>query len=232
MTVFAPPQPAFTGEQLAFLRSVDSPTIANAIEAFAVRDRTEGHIGGAVRALFPDLGVMVGHALTVKIRNEPGPPASYDGFWALFEALSHMPAPAVLVLQDDSGKPDQAAYAGEVMATMAKRLGAVGLVTDGGLRDLHEVHPLGFHFYAAHVVVSRGNFSFHEVGEPVTLFGQRIATGDILHGDVNGIVIVPPQTLDGLPAAIAEVRASERRLMDFACSPNFDITIAKSGEGY
>ena len=38
---------------LAFLKGVDSPTIANAIEAFKVRDRTDGFIGGEVRALFP-----------------------------------------------------------------------------------------------------------------------------------------------------------------------------------
>ena len=38
-----------TPEQLEWLRSVDSPTIANAIEPFKVRDRCEGFIGGAVR---------------------------------------------------------------------------------------------------------------------------------------------------------------------------------------
>ena len=51
-----------TAEQLAFLRSVDSPTIANAIESFNIRDRTEGFIGGQVRALYPELPPMVGTA--------------------------------------------------------------------------------------------------------------------------------------------------------------------------
>jgi 4-hydroxy-4-methyl-2-oxoglutarate aldolase len=49
-----------TAEQLAYLEGIDSPTIANAIEAFKVRDRCEGFIGGTIRDLSPALGVMVG----------------------------------------------------------------------------------------------------------------------------------------------------------------------------
>lgn len=232
MRSFIAPQHNMTGEELAFLKSVDSPTIDNAISGLSLRALTEGSIGGSVKALFPDLGVMVGYALTVRVRNEPGPAASDDGFWAMFEALSNMPAPSVLVLQETSGQPDKAAYAGEVMATIAKRLGCVGIVTDAGLRDLNEVRALGFHFYSSYVVVSRGNFSFFDIGEPVVLTGQRIATGDILHGDLNGIVIVPPQALADLPAAVAKVRASERRMMDFATSPHFAVSTARSGQGF
>jgi hypothetical protein len=60
-------------ELLSFLQSVDSPTIANAIENLKVRDRCEGYIGGSVRCMFPELGVMVGHALTVTMDSRPGP---------------------------------------------------------------------------------------------------------------------------------------------------------------
>ena len=59
------PAAMMTDEQLEFLRSVDSPTIANAVEPFKVRDRTEGFIGGTVKSLFPDLPPIVGYALTV-----------------------------------------------------------------------------------------------------------------------------------------------------------------------
>ena len=117
------PAAALTDEQLAFLRSVDSPTIANAIEVFKVRDRTEGFVGGAVRCLFPDLGVMVGRALTVTVGNEPGEVASRDGYWRMWQTLEQMAGPAVLVMQDVSGRPSRCAYAGEVMATLAQRLG-------------------------------------------------------------------------------------------------------------
>jgi regulator of RNase E activity RraA len=221
-----------TDERLAFLRSVDSPTIANAVEVFKVRDRTEGFVGGAVRCLFKDLGVMVGRALTVTVGNEPGEVASRDGYWRMWQTLEQMAGPTVLVMQDVSGRPSRCAYAGEVMATLAQRLGAVGMVTDGGYRDVDEVHALGMHYYAAYHVVSHGNFSVLDVGVPVELDGQRIETGDILHGDVNGIVVVPPTVLDGLPDAVAQIRDRERRVMEFIRGDAFTLDGVKSGRGY
>jgi regulator of RNase E activity RraA len=221
-----------TADELAFLQGVDSPTISNAIEPFKVRDRTEGFIGGSVRALFPDLGVMVGHAVTVTVTNGPGAPADRAGYWRMWEAVTATGGPTVLVMQDVSGAPTRVAYAGEVMATLAQRLGVVGMVTDGGYRDLNEVHALGMHYYAAYAVVSHANFSIVDVGIPVVLDGQRIEPGDILHGDANGIVIVPPEVLANLPGAVAEVRDRERRTMDFIKSDAFSLEAVKAGRGY
>jgi regulator of RNase E activity RraA len=219
-------------KDLAFLKSVDSPTIANAIEPFKVRDRTEGFIGGKVRALFPEMPPMVGAALTVTMTNTPGEIAGREAYWRMYEALSEMPAPSVLVVQDLSGAPSRCALAGEVMATMAMRLGAVGMVTDGGLRDVHEVRRLGFAYFARFVVVSHGNFGVVDVGEPVRLDGQEIRTGDLLHGDANGVVIVPRQVLDGLPDAVQEVRTRERATIDFVNSPDYTIAAARQRAGY
>jgi regulator of RNase E activity RraA len=219
-------------EDLAFLRGIDSPTIANAIEAFKVRDRTEGFIGGEVRSLFPEMPPMVGAALTVTMTNTPGLLAGRESWWRMYEALERMPSPSVLVIQDVSGAPSRCAYAGEVMATLAKRLGAVGMVTDGGLRDVHEVRALGFHYFARYLVVSHGNFDIIDVGTPVTLDGEEIKTGDLLHGDVNGIVIVPRAVLPGLPDAVDEVRTRERAAMDYILSADYSIAAAKERAGY
>ncbi len=224
--------PPISEKDVAFLRSVDSPTISNAIEPFKVRDRTEGFIGGNVRSLFPEMPPLVGAALTVTMTNTPGEAAGRENYWRMYEALSQMPAPSVLVVQDVSGAPSRCALAGEVMTTMAMRLGAVGMVTDGGLRDVHEVRQLGFAYFARYVVVSHGNFGVVDVGEPVTLDGQMVQTGDILHGDANGIVIVPREVLDGLPEAVEEVRTRERGTMDFISSPEFTIAAARKRAGY
>jgi 4-hydroxy-4-methyl-2-oxoglutarate aldolase len=219
-------------KNVAFLKSVDSPTIANAIEPFKVRDRTEGFIGGEVRALFPEMPPMVGTALTVTMTNTRGALADRENYWRMYEALSQMPAPSVLVVQEVSGAPSRCALAGEVMTTMAMRLGAVGMVTDGGLRDVHEVRRLGFAYFARYVVVSHGNFGVVDVGGPVTLDGQEVKTGDILHGDANGNVIVPREVLDGLPEAVQEVRTRERATMDFINSPEFTVGAARKRAGY
>ncbi len=227
-----PQVPPISEKDLAFLRGVDSPTMANAIEPFKVRDRTEGFIGGEVRSLFPEMPPMVGAALTVTMTNTPGPIAGRENWWRMYEALSQIPAPSVLTVQDVSGAPSRCALAGEVMATLAMRLGAMGMVTDGGLRDVHEVRALGFAYFARYVVVSHGNYEIVDIGTPIVLDGQEVKTGDILHGDANGIVIVPRELLGRLPDAVQEVRTRERATMDFINSPEYTIAAARKRAGY
>jgi 4-hydroxy-4-methyl-2-oxoglutarate aldolase len=217
---------------LEFLRSVDSPTIANAIEPFKLRDRCEGFLGGSIRCLFPDLGVMVGYALTVTMTSEVGPPPGREGYWRMWEALERSPKPAVVVVQDISRAPTRCAYFGEVMATIASRLGAIGVVTDGGVRDLSEVHALGLHYFAPHPVVSHGNFRIVDVGIPVVLDGQTVHPGDLLHGDGNGIVVVPPSVVQQLSEAVDKIREREKRTLEFVNSPDFTLEGLKQIQGY
>lgn len=223
---------AVTEAQLEFLRGVDSPTIANAIEALGLRDRTQGFIGGRVGCTFPDLGVMVGRALTVVVSDAPGPPPPREAWWEMWEQLEAMEGPAVLVFADASGSPHRVAYAGEVMVRLARRLGAVGMVTDGALRDLDEVHALGFHYFMRYPVVSHANFEIVSVGQPVTIDGQRVRTGDLLHGDANGIVLVPPEGLDRLPEEVAGVRQREAAEMAFIDGEDFSLDGLKERRGY
>ena len=175
---------------------------------------------------------MVGTALTVTMTNTPGAVASRERWWQMFEALGETPAPSVLVVQDVSGAPTRCAFAGEVMATLAKRLGAVGMVTDGGVRDIAEVRQLGFQYFSRYIVVSHGNFDIVDIGEPITLDGQRIETGDILHGDANGVVIVPREVLAGLPREVEAVRKRERATMDYYLTDDFSLAQARQRAGY
>jgi regulator of RNase E activity RraA len=143
-----------------------------------------------------------------------------------------MEGSVVIAIADVSGEPHRVAYAGEVMTTIAMRLGAIGMVTDGALRDVDEVHALGFHYFMQYPVVSHANFEVTSVGEPIELGGQRVETGDILHGDGNGIVIVPDAALDGLPAAVEQVRQKEAETMAFVRGDDFDYARLKQLSGY
>jgi regulator of RNase E activity RraA len=205
------------------LAAFDSATVANAIERFRIRDRAVGFIGGRVRCLFPEGPRMVGRALTVTVRNQLGPPGSRDGFWAMWEALERLGGPSIVVAQDVSGDPSRCAYFGEVMARIAARLGAVGMVTDGGVRDLSEVRAIPFAYFAQYVVVSHGNYEINDVGVPVTIDGQAIATGDILHGDENGIVVIPDALASQLSDAVEQIRASEATKIQALDDPDFTL---------
>lgn len=225
-------RPALDEATLAFLRGVDSPTIANAVETFTVRDRCDGFIGGSIECQFPDLGTMVGRALTVTMSNAPGPIAGKEGYWRLWEALDACTGPVVLAVADASGAPHRVAFAGEIMTTLAQRLGAVGMVTDGAFRDVDEVHALGFHYFMKYPVVSHANFWIEKVGEPVVLDGEPIETGDILHGDRNGIVVIPDDVLPGLEAAVQQIRTGEAGDMAFIRSAGFSLDGLKARKGY
>jgi 4-hydroxy-4-methyl-2-oxoglutarate aldolase len=228
MTDFTP----MSESHLEFLRSVDSPTVANAVEPFKVRDRTDGFIGGRVRCQFPELGVLVGRAVTVTMSNQPGEASGRDGYWKMWDAVEAMPGPVVIAIQDVSGAPHRVAYAGEMMCTLAQQLGAVGMVTDGALRDVDEVRAIGFHYFMQYPVVSHANFFIASVGEPIELDGQRIETGDILHGDANGIVIVPDAVLEGLAEAVAGVRERESAQLAYMRSDAFSLADLKQRSGY
>src|ERR1051325_7415855 len=84
------------------LRRLDTCTVSNAIETFEKRLRNEGFADSSVRCLFPQLGTMVGHAVTVRIRSSSPPPDAHPyldrtDWWSFIQAV---PAPRVVVIQD------------------------------------------------------------------------------------------------------------------------------------
>ena len=213
-----------TDDQLQALREIDTPTACNAIESFNVRGRVEGFLGMDINCLSPELGTMVGYALTVTVDSTtPDVPRNDDVWREWVLAMDAAPKPIVLVFQDVGPQPRKSAHFGEVMATLARRLGAVGLVTDGGVRDLIEVRQLGFHYFAAGLVASHGNPRLLAVNVPVTLDGVNIEPGDLLHGDVNGVTTIPLPIANRIPAEAERVRAREGELLDYMNSSDFTI---------
>ena len=221
MTSSAAPD-ILTAEQLAALQAIDTPTVCNAIEQFNVRGRVEGFCGMDVRCLSPELGVMLGYALTLTVDSTtPGAPSVNQVWYDWMAAMAASPQPVVLVLQDVGPQPRKSAHFGEVMATLALRLGAVGVVTNGGLRDLNEVRRLGLHYFGAGLAPSHGQPRLLSVNAPVEIDGVRIQPGDLLHGDVNGVTLIPAVIASQVAAAADRVRADEAELMQYINGPDF-----------
>ena len=181
-----------TPEQLDAIRALDTPTICNAIETFHVRNDMDGFMGMDIRCLFPELGTMLGYAVTVLVDSTTRDVKTDENVWREWvQAMYHAPKPIVLVFQDVGPEPRKSAHAGEVMATLGRRLGAVGFVTDGGLRDVNEVRALGIHYLAAGIAPSHGTHRLLQVNVPITIDGVRIKPGDLIHGDANGVTTIP-----------------------------------------
>lgn len=207
---------------IEYLKTIDTPTISNAIEQLHLRARREGFMPLQIRCLFPDFGPMCGYAVTAQVETmTEGNPKEERGYVELFEAVEKSPKPAVIAFQEIGGSPDYATHCGEVMATFFTRFGGIGLVTDAGVRDLAEVRGLRFHYFARGAVASHANFRIVRVGVPIQVMGLVIRLQDILHGDQNGLIQVPKEAAKGLPEAIESVRTRERRLMDLAKDPHF-----------
>src|SRR5215471_6302554 len=201
---------------IEYLKSIDSPTLINAIELLKVRPRERGFTPLEIRSLFPELGVMCGYAVTAQVETATTmEPFRIETFLELYCLLESAPKPAVIVFQEVGGFGDFAAHAGEAMSTFFTRLGAVGLVSDCGVRDLAEVRALGFHYFARGSVASHANFRISRVGVPVQVRGMVVNPGDIVHGDLNGVITVPKVDLAALREAVETVRRKERKVMDF-----------------
>jgi regulator of RNase E activity RraA len=211
----------FTAEQLAAIKRYDTPTIANAIETFDVRPWTEGFMSPEIRCVFPEIGTMIGYAVTGRIRASKRGEGSYSrhGWW---DAILSVPAPRVIVLEDVDDPPI-GAFWGEVQTNIHKALGCVGTVTNGGVRDLTEVRAAAFHYFAKSIMVSHAYVHLLDFGDPVRVGGVTVKTGNLVHGDQHGVQLIPPDLVPLLPAACEEIIAKERRVISYCQSEEFAL---------
>lgn len=214
-----------TTEHLAALRKFDTCVLANAIEAFQVRLNNEGFTNSTVRCLLAPQPVMLGYAVTGKIRcsSPPSPKHPYVDRTDWWNYIQRIPAPRVAVIEDIDVHLGLGSYVGEVHATILKRLGCVGLVTNGAVRDLHGVEKIGFPLFAGHTTVSHSYVHFVEIGGEVEIGGLKIQPGDLLHGDRHGILSIPPTVAVDLPAVAARILENERRILELCASPDFSL---------
>jgi regulator of RNase E activity RraA len=87
---------------------------------------------------------------------------------------------------------------GDILAIRANTAGAAGIVTDGAVRDLDAVTAVGIPVYAngAHpAVLGRRHLAWdHDL--TIACGGVTVQPGDIIVGDADGILVIPPQLAD------------------------------------
>jgi regulator of RNase E activity RraA len=212
-----------SAEQLEELRRFNTPTISNAIEIFNIRQRHLGFLPHTVRCLFPDLGPMVGYAVTSQTRASFSPDSLPDLTADYLRYVASQPGPKIAIGQDLDDPPGLGAQFGEVNATIHKKLGCVGHITDGCPRDLDEVHDLGFQLYGLNPCVSHAYVRLFSFGQPVKLAGADVLPGDLIHADKHGVCVIPREIAGKLAEACREVERLERPLLELCRSDAFDL---------
>jgi regulator of RNase E activity RraA len=211
---------------LALLRGCDTPTVCNAVETVQGRRGFQGFTRGTMVCSAPGEPAIVGFAVTARLR--AGAPPMEDAATVrarrmdYYRAMAEAPRPAVAVVEDEDFPACTGAYWGEINATVHRALGLAGALTNGVMRDLGDLPP-GFPIVAGSVGPSHAYVHVTAVGTPVTVFGLRVAPGDLVHADRHGAVVVPPAVIPHLAEGIARLRAAERVILDPARAAGFDF---------
>jgi 4-hydroxy-4-methyl-2-oxoglutarate aldolase len=131
---------------------------------------------------------------------------------ALAAAIAECRPGDVIVAATDSFRAT--AVVGDLTLGIAKNRGAVAMVTDGLVRDQNDLEVLGFPVYAAGATpnspVRNGPGT---VGLPVVCGGVAVASGDLVIGDRDGVVVVPAARLAETAKRLAEVRLAEAAML-------------------
>jgi len=144
----------------------------------------------------PDLPRMVGLAFTMRfIRAREDKAAAGRGSLQQ-KAMEECPSGHVLVV--DARGDARAASAGDLFVGRLKARGCAGIVTDGGLRDTEGIAKTGLQAYHGRPSSPPSEIVHQpiDLGLPIACGGVAVYPGDVLVGDPDGVVVIPPDIVD------------------------------------
>ena len=215
---------AVPNDHFEFLRSIDTPTVCNLLEIAAPERRGHGYTVRHLHCPFPELPPMVGFAKTVTMRAQDPVPLGQAGYMQkrldYLDYVGAAPQPGIAVIQDLDDGVGYGAFWGEVQSNVHKALGCLGTITHGSIRDIPMIPP-GFQMLAGSIAPSHAYVHVVDYGIAVNIHGMAVKSGDLIHADRHGAVVVPVDKIDAMKAAADGLAAREAKI----------IAAAKSGGG-
>ena len=195
-----------TDPRIATLEGVYTSVIHDVMRAMGRRNFT---LPPRITPLQPDT-VLTGPAFTIEGRIDE----TADAHQTLLDwtgLLSQAPAGHIWVSQPHN---QLVAQMGELSAETLHRKGVLGCVLDGGLRDANFILKLGFRswrtFHTPRDVV--GLWRPTAVNQPIIIGECLINPGDWLHGDRDGMVVIPAAHLDEVAEKGVTAMATESKV--------------------
>lgn len=192
---------ADTAELLEKLSAVSFPTLGHFLE--------DGFASFAIQAMVPGVK-LVGRAATLRL-------VDHDAL-TVNRALALLRPGDVLVI--DMGGDHAHAPVGAITACAAHSAGAHGIVVDGVVTDILELRARGLPVFARGTSVlttKRRGLGAGTFGQPITCGGATVRPGDLVLGDVNGVLFLDEATaLRVVDQALASDQA-EPALLERLC---------------
>jgi 4-hydroxy-4-methyl-2-oxoglutarate aldolase len=166
---------------------------------------------GAVIGIRPLFGMpkVIGRAVTIKITAA-----------GMMKSKRHLGVDAIasaesgdVIAIDNRGDTYNNCW-GEILSCAAQQKGVSGVFVDGAARDVDFCQEIGFPVFARGVVpiTARGRIMQEDFNCPIRLGDIQVRPGDIVVGDVNGIVVIPVERLDEVLTAAERILEKEEQM--------------------
>ncbi len=224
-----------TSELIRDLQSIDTPTVCNALEVLSPERRGYGFTTQPLVCVRPELPPMVGIARTACIR--AAHPSQLSGAEArefaqrYYTYIDEGPKPSIVVMQDlDGAQRGYGSFWGEVNSNIHKGLGALGLITDGSVRDIPDIAE-GFQLMADRIGPSHAYVHVVDFARPVTVAGMQVTDGDLIHADQHGAIVIPAEVATKVKDAASLIARQERVIIEAAQEPGFNVARLRQAWG-
>jgi regulator of RNase E activity RraA len=149
---------------------------------------------------------LTGRAFTI-LYGPAGKPAGTVG-----DYIDDVEPGAVIVL--DNGGRENATVWGDILTWVAHRRGIAGTVIDGACRDTHLCRELKYPIYSRSYSMRTGKDRVQVDGTNVVvnIGDARVAPGDLLRGDADGVLVIPREHEDAVLTAAEEIDSIEQRI--------------------
>ena len=191
-------------------RCLYSAVLSDVLDEFGVTDQA---MAPRIRPLDDDL-VLAGFARTGQFREVLRATPGENPYELEIRIIDDLKPGEVVAFGCDGSQ--RIAPWGELLTTAARERGAVGAVTDGFVRDVRGIRGLKFPVFHGGIAPldSKGRGKVVAIDVPIECAGVHIESGDLVFGDVDGVVVVPRRIEDDVLARALEKVSSENVTRD------------------